>query len=70
MSARFLKVAFLLFCYIKKNHLLTGPLRNSEFCFPRVPKPSSGIGVTKLGSLNVVHFAHMNSLRSANRPFS
>ena len=26
--------AFVLFCYIT-NHLVTGPLGNSEFCFPR-----------------------------------
>ena len=33
--ACFPKFAFLLFCYIT-NHLLTGPLGNSEFCFPRL----------------------------------
>ena len=30
-SARFSKFAFVLFCYIT-NHLMTGPLGNSEFC--------------------------------------
>ena len=34
-SARFSKFAFVLFCYIT-NHLMTGPLGNSEFCFPRI----------------------------------
>ena len=33
ISARFSKFALVLFCYIT-NHLLTGPLGNSEFCFP------------------------------------
>ena len=30
----FSNFAFVLFCYIT-NHLMTGPLGNSEFCFPR-----------------------------------
>ena len=34
ISARFWNFAFVLFCYIT-NHLMTGPLENSEFCFPR-----------------------------------
>ena len=33
ISARFSKFAFVLFCY-KTNHLMTGPLGNSEFYFP------------------------------------
>ena len=33
ISARYSKFAFVLFCYIT-NHLMTGPLGNSEFCFP------------------------------------
>ena len=33
ISAWFSKFAFLLLCYIT-NHLMTGPLRNNEFCFP------------------------------------
>ena len=32
ISVRFSKFAFVLFCYIT-NHLMTGPLGNSEFCF-------------------------------------
>ena len=35
ISARFLRVASVLFCYIT-NHLMTGPLGNSEFCLPRI----------------------------------
>ena len=38
ISARFSKFAFVfikLFCYIT-NQLMTGPLGNSEFCFPRI----------------------------------
>ena len=35
ISARFSKFAVVLFCYIT-NHLMTGPLGNSEFCFPRI----------------------------------
>ena len=35
ISARYSKFAFVLFCYIT-NHLMTGPLGNSEFCFPRI----------------------------------
>ena len=30
----FQNFAFVLFCYVT-NHLMTGPLGNSEFCFPR-----------------------------------
>ena len=33
ISARFSNFAFVLFCYIA-NHLMTGPLGKSEFCFP------------------------------------
>ena len=35
ISARFSKVASVLFCYIT-NHLMTGPLGNSKFCFPQI----------------------------------
>ena len=31
----FSKFAIVLFCYIT-NHLMTGPLGKSEFCFPRI----------------------------------
>ena len=33
--ARFSKFAFVLFCHIT-NHLMSGPLGNSEFFFPRI----------------------------------
>ena len=35
ISARYSKFAFVLFSYIT-NHLMTGPLGKSEFCFPRI----------------------------------
>ena len=35
ISALFSNFAFVLFCYIT-NHFMTGPLGNSEFCFPRM----------------------------------
>ena len=35
LESRFSNFAFVLFCYIT-NHLMTGPLGNSEFCFPRI----------------------------------
>ena len=36
-SQRVFKIyfCFVLFCYIS-THLMTGPLGNSEFCFPRI----------------------------------
>ena len=40
ISERFSNFAFALFCYIT-NHLMTGPLGNSEFCFPRISMFSS-----------------------------
>ena len=36
ISVHFSKFAFVLFCYLITNHLVTGPLGNSEFCFPRI----------------------------------
>ena len=41
ISARFSKFTFVLFCYIT-NHLMTGPLGNSEFCLPRISMFPSG----------------------------
>ena len=35
ISAWFSNFAFVLFCYVT-NHLMTGPLGNNEFCFPRI----------------------------------
>ena len=47
VSARFSNIAFVLFCYIT-NHLMTGPLGNSEFCFPRISMfPSTSSRETK-----------------------
>ena len=37
ISARFSNFAFVLFCYMT-NHLMTGPLGNSEYCFPRISR--------------------------------
>ena len=35
ISESFSKFTFVLFCYIA-NHLMTGPLGNSEFCFSQI----------------------------------
>ena len=54
-SARFSKFAFVLFCYIT-NHLMTGPLGNSEFCFPRISMfPSTSSRETLRFSGNKIH---------------
>ena len=37
ISGHFSKSGFVLFCCMT-NHLMTGPLRNSEFCFPQILK--------------------------------
>ena len=52
ISARYSKFALVLFCYIT-NHLMTGPLGNSEFCFPRIsmfPSTSSRETLTFSGN--------------------
>ena len=36
ISAQFSNFAFVLFCYITNHFKMTGPLGNSEFCFPRI----------------------------------
>ena len=47
ISVRFSNFAFVLFCYIT-NHLMTGPLGNSKFSFPRIPMfPSTSSRETK-----------------------
>ena len=47
ISARFSNFAFVLFCYIT-NHLMTGPLGNSELCIPRISMfPSTSSRETK-----------------------
>ena len=55
ISARFSKFAFVLFCYIT-NHLMTGPLGKSEFCFPRISMfPSTSSRETLRFSGNKIH---------------
>ena len=55
VSARYSKFAFVLFCYIT-NHLMTGPLGNSEFCFPRISMfPSTSSRETLRFSGNKIH---------------
>ena len=55
ISAHFSKFAFVLFCYIT-NHLMTGPLGNSEFCFPRISMfPSTSSRETLRFSGNKIH---------------
>ena len=55
ISARFSNFAFVLFCYIT-NHLMTGPLGNSEFCFPRISMfPSTSSWETLRFSGNKIH---------------
>ena len=51
----FSNFAFVLFCYIT-NHLMTGPLGNSEFCFPRISMfPSTSSWETLRFSGNKIH---------------
>ena len=55
ISARFSNFAFVLFCYIT-NHLMTGLLGNSEFCFPRISVfPSTSSRETLTFSGNKIH---------------
>ena len=55
ISVRFSNFAFVLFCYIT-NHLTTGPLGNSEFCFPRISMfPSTSSRETLRFSGNKIH---------------
>ena len=55
ISARFSNFAFVLFCYIT-NHLMTGPLGNSEYCFPRTSMfPSTSSRETLRFSGNKIH---------------
>ena len=54
-GAQFSNFAFVLFCYIT-NHLMTGPLKNSEFCFPRISMfPSTSSRETLRFSGNKIH---------------
>ena len=55
ISARYSKFAFVLFCYIT-NHLMSGPLGTSEFCFPRISMfPSTSSRETLRFSGNKIH---------------
>ena len=55
ISARYSKFAFVLFCYIT-NHLMTGPLGNSEFCFPQISMfPETKLRETLRFSGNKIH---------------
>ena len=55
ISSRFSNFAYVLFCYIT-NHLMTGPLGNSEFCFPRISMfPSTSSRETLRFSRNKIH---------------
>ena len=60
ISARFSNFAFVLFCYIT-NHLVTGPLGNSEFCFPRI----SMLPKTKLRE--IVRFESPGDVRTGEK---
>ena len=58
----FVKICFNLFCYMT-NHLITGPLGNSEFCFPLISMfPLTNIEI--LGKQNVVGFLQHFELES------
>ena len=55
ISAQFSNFAFVLFCYIT-NHLMTGPLGNSKFCFPRISMfPSTSSRETLRFEGNKIH---------------
>ena len=55
ISARYSKCSFVLFCYIT-NHLMTGPLGNSNICFPRISMfPSTSSRLTLRFSGNKIH---------------
>ena len=66
ISARFSKFAFVLFCYIT-NHLMTGPLGNSEFCFPRISMfPWTSSRETLRFSGNKIHCSPRDQSLSVN----
>ena len=60
ISVRFSNFAFVLFCYIT-NHLMTGPLWNSEFCVPRI----SMFPETKFSG-NKIHFSPRDQSLTVN----
>ena len=66
MSARFSIFSFVLCCYLT-NHLMTGPLGNSEFCFPRISMfPSTSSWETLRFSGNKIHCSPRDQSLSAN----
>ena len=66
ISARFSNFAFVLFCYIT-NHLMTGPLGNSEFCYPRISMfPSTSSRETLRFSGNKIHCSSPDQSLSVN----
>ena len=68
ISARFSNFAFVLFCYIT-NHLMTGPLGNSEFCFPRISMfPETKSKETLRFSGNKIHCSSRDQSLSVNCP--
>ena len=55
ISVRFSKFAFVLFWCVT-NHLMTGPLGSSEFCFPRISMfPSTSSRETLRFEGNKIH---------------
>ena len=70
VSARFSKFPFVLFCYIT-NQLLTSPLGNSGFCFPKGPVIQDLTHVRRrrqgpclLKSAFIFHFRSLHLVRS------
>ena len=67
ISVRFSKFAFVLFCYIT-NHLMTGPLENSELCVPRVSTfPSTSSREILRFSRNKIHCSPRGHFLSVKR---
>ena len=70
ISARFSKFALLLFCYIT-NRLMTRPLGNSEFCFPRISLfPETSSRETMRFSGNKIHCSPRDESLSVNCIFT
>ena len=66
ISARFSNFAFVLFCFIT-NHLMTGPLGNSEFCFSQISMfPLTSSRETSRFSGNKIHCSARDQSLSVN----
>ena len=66
ISARFSIFSFVLFCYLT-NHLMTGPLWSSEFCFPWISMfPSTSSWETLRFSGNKIHCSPGDQSLSVN----